>query len=154
MKRIAVAVDLGPESLTALAEARELARRTGASVSALGVVPLQHGPFGEPLPADGDDLVERLLATERERLAALDGVDWVAVAYGHPEAELERLSSDFDLLLMGSRSQGPAARLLHGSTSNHLASHCACPLLVLPRSAAAPVGPQPPASHPPVPIGV
>ncbi len=153
LRRIGVGLDHGPESLAALARARELAQRTGATVSALGVVPVQRGPFGEPLPTEGDDLAEHVAAAERARLAALDGVDWTAVACGCPDLELERLSHDFDLLVVGSRSQGPVARLLHGSTSSHLASRCACPLLILPRSATT-ADPHPPASHPPLPLGV
>ncbi len=154
LRRIGVGVDDGAESLAALSQARELARRTGASVGAVGVVPSQQGPGSEPLVTGSDDLADSRLAGERERLAALDGVASAVVACGCPQAELERLSADFDLLVVGSSSLGPEARLLNGSVSNHLVSHCACPLLVLPRSGVAPAGPNPPASHPPVPIGV
>jgi hypothetical protein len=49
---------------------------------------------------------------------------------GAPWKQLGERSTDLDLLVVGSRSYGPARRLLLGSTSTKLARHAACPLLV------------------------
>jgi hypothetical protein len=55
---------------------------------------------------------------------------------GVPEKTSPRLSYEVDLLVVGSRGYGPAGRLFHGSVSNYLVRHAACPLLVLPRAVA------------------
>jgi nucleotide-binding universal stress UspA family protein len=44
-------------------------------------------------------------------------------------------SATVDLLVMGSRSLGPVAKLLHSSRSQHLAGRANCPLLVMPEVA-------------------
>ena len=47
--------------------------------------------------------------------------------------ELVRRSADLDLLVVGSRAQGPVRRLLLGSTSARLVREARCPVLVVPR---------------------
>jgi nucleotide-binding universal stress UspA family protein len=49
--------------------------------------------------------------------------------------ELAAFGARVDLLVVGSRGYGPLRRLMLGSTSEHLAGHARCPLLVLPRTA-------------------
>jgi nucleotide-binding universal stress UspA family protein len=51
---------------------------------------------------------------------------------GDPAQELTRLAHAVDLLVVGSRGQGPVGRFINGSVSRHLARHSACPLLVVP----------------------
>jgi hypothetical protein len=46
------------------------------------------------------------------------------------------LSENVDLLVVGSRGYGSLGRLMNGSTSNYLAGHVHCPLLVLPPKSA------------------
>ena len=78
--------------------------------------------------------VDAVVAEARERILALGGVEAHA-AYGHPAEELALYSASLNLLVVGSRGYGPIGRLFHGSTSQELARHARCPLLVLPRSA-------------------
>jgi nucleotide-binding universal stress UspA family protein len=40
-------------------------------------------------------------------------------------------AEQLDLLLMGSRDQGPVRRLLMGSVSTHVVRHAACPVIVV-----------------------
>jgi len=65
-------------------------------------------------------------------LASLEDVEG-DVRYGDPSEELAQIGEGLDLLVVGSRSYGPVDRLFSGSTSNYLARHTPCPLLVLPR---------------------
>lgn len=51
---------------------------------------------------------------------------------GRPARELARAAQELDLLVCGSRSEGPLARLLLGSTSECLAREAPCPVMVLP----------------------
>ena len=74
----------------------------------------------------------------RRRLGSLADVD-AEVVLGIPGEELAAFGERLDLLVVGSRGYGPMRRLMFGSTSNHLAGHARCPLLVLPRVADAAV---------------
>ena len=134
--RIGVAYNGSPESEAALALARELAGRTGASVHALEVVSIPSVAYtGIVAPALGDT-VEEMLDEATARLEALSGVEGRA-AFGLAGEELAAFGKEVDLLVVGSRGYGPAKRLVLGSTSNYLERHARCPLLVLPRIAGA-----------------
>lgn len=131
--RVAVGYDHSPESASALSVAREFATRCGATLTAVGIVPTLDDQAAQRAPLGSEISPDSLMARERERLARLDGVEDVVVGYGVAGDQLEQVSHSLDLLVVGSRRRGPIARLLHGSTSEHLAGRCACPLLVLPR---------------------
>jgi nucleotide-binding universal stress UspA family protein len=126
---IGVADNGSPESKTALAAARELAARDGLTITALSVVDL---PSLEPTPVATDAALRARLDAERDRLAAA-GVAGEAV-YGDVGKALVEFSEHVDLLLVGSRGHGPLGRLFLGSTSNYLARHTRCALLVLSRA--------------------
>jgi nucleotide-binding universal stress UspA family protein len=115
LAKVGVGYDGSPESEDALAVARELAARHGATLTALMVF-------------TRTDAIED---GERE-LAMLEGVEG-KVATGSAGEELATFSADVDLLVVGSRGYGPIRSLMLGSTAVHLASNAACPLLVLPR---------------------
>lgn len=127
---IGVAYNASAESEAALEAARILAALTGASVQLREVLfsprwtpAFDVGPTGEQTLNEADD-----------RIQAIPGVAGKAV-YGSAEEELDAFSDEVDLLLVGSRGYGPLKRLMLGSTSNHLAGHAGCCLLVLPRLA-------------------
>ncbi len=134
LSRIGVGCDVSPESACALHVAHALAAGHGSTIKALSVVSLQSIPYGEPIPAQWPEIASQLVGDERDRLGDLDGVEGDAT-YGDPGEELAAFSRELDLLIVGSRSDGPVGRLFNGSTSNHLARRSSCPLLVLPRSA-------------------
>jgi nucleotide-binding universal stress UspA family protein len=120
-------------SMAALAAARAIATRTGATIEPLIVLPVQSIPYGQPIEHRWSEVGKQLTPADLARLGSddLDG----RVSYGSPGEELACLSEEVDLLIVGSRSSGPVGRLFSGSTSNYLARHARCPLLVFPRSA-------------------
>lgn len=133
IREIGVGYNGSPESEHAVEFARVLAAQTGATLSAFEAVSFPTYTFlGGPAPIG--DAIDDLVEGARERIEALGGVEAHAV-YGTPVEELALYSASLDLLVVGSRSYGPVGRLVHGSTSNHLAHVARCPLLVLPRSA-------------------
>ncbi len=50
---------------------------------------------------------------------------------GRSGAELVRLSTDADMLVVGSRGAGSARELLLGSVSNYCAHHATCPIVII-----------------------
>jgi nucleotide-binding universal stress UspA family protein len=59
------------------------------------------------------------------------------IAAGAPSQVLQQFSHELDLLIVGSRRNGPAGRMFNGSTSTCLARRADCALLVLPCAAIA-----------------
>jgi nucleotide-binding universal stress UspA family protein len=138
IRTIGVAYNDTPEAEAALAVARGLAAQHRATVRALTVVSPTSGASGGWAPF-GDawgEMIEALEHAAKDRLRSLDGVDGQFVV-GLPGDELTTFTEEVDLVVVGSRSYGPLRRLMFGSTSAHLARTARCPLLVLPRSAAA-----------------
>jgi nucleotide-binding universal stress UspA family protein len=131
---IGVGYDGSPESDAALATARALAEQSGASIRALEVVSIPAYAYTGIVPAEMGEGIEMMVEQARARMAALAGVEGSAV-YGLPGEELAALGDQVDLLVVGSRNYGPMRRLVLGSTSDHLAHHARCSLLVMPRTA-------------------
>jgi nucleotide-binding universal stress UspA family protein len=130
--KIGVGLDGSAESELALAAARALAEASGAFVRGLAVVSLQGLADDQTEGLDWTEATEVVMMRERKRLSGIEGV-FGQVVYGEPSEELARFARDMDLLVVGSRAQGPLGRLMEGSTSNFLARRCPCPLLVTPR---------------------
>lgn len=139
LARIGVGHDGSPESRQALAAARAIAARTGATIEPLLVLPVQSIPYGQPIRRRWSDVAGQMTPEDLARLGGLDDLD-AHVSYGSPGEELVSFSGHVDLLIVGSRACGPVGRLLTGSTSNYLARRTRCPLLVFPRSAAGAAG--------------
>lgn len=133
---VGVGWDGSPEAAQALQAARAIAASTGATIAPLLVLPRQSLPYGQPIQHGWSDVAEQLTPEDLARLGGMDDLDG-QVRYGSPGEQLEYFSENVDLLIMGSRNSGLAGRLLMGSTSNYLARHAHCPLLVFPRSAGA-----------------
>jgi nucleotide-binding universal stress UspA family protein len=135
MREIGVGYDGSPESEHAVELARILSLELGATLSAFEAITLPATALSTgPLPFD--EMVSKLVAEARDRIAALGGVEPHA-AYGNAAEELAVYSASLDLLVVGSRGYGPLGRLIHGSVSRELARIARSPLLVLPRVASA-----------------
>ena len=129
---IGVAYNGSPESRVALAAAKMLAERTGATVQVRQASFMPTTAYSGFAAIDLGDTIEQMVNEGERRIAEIPGVTGKAV-YGPPDAELEAFSDEVDLLAVGSRSYGPVKRLVLGSTANYLARHAGCSLLVLPR---------------------
>jgi nucleotide-binding universal stress UspA family protein len=138
---VAVAFLDTPEAHEALDFAAALARRAGARLRLLSVVPSRAEVFA---PVVGRDAELAFASRAREVFqAALDGA--LAGLAGRVEASGELLEGDVvdalatvdrrdaDLLVCGSRGYGPIRRVLLGGVSSRLLRRAACPLLVVPR---------------------
>ncbi|MGH8326255.1 MAG: universal stress protein [Steroidobacteraceae bacterium] len=130
---IGVGYNGSPESEHALGFARRLAGEHDAKLSAFEAISLPTYVFMGPTIPDYAAIGE-IVDAAREQVRELGGVEPHA-AYGPAAEELATYSDSLDLLVVGSRGYGPIGRLVHGSTSRHLARTARCPLLVLTRSA-------------------
>jgi len=146
LKRIVVGYDGGPEAELALGLATRIALAADAELAVCAVVDDRVPPVGWPALAHGgasvprsEDAVlqrERSLHKRATKAAHAGGARaQVEVRTGRPADPLLELSRAADLLVIGSRRWGPAARLLFGSTGEALAHDAACPLLVAARPA-------------------
>lgn len=135
---VGVAYNGSPESAAALAQARDIAAATGATIHALEVVSMPSVAYtGLIAPAIGET-IDAMLQEARSRMRAIPDV-YGRAAYGLAGEELASFSEELDLLIVGSRGYGPVKRMVLGSTSDYLQRHARCSLLVLPR-AVAPAG--------------
>ncbi|PZR16574.1 MAG: universal stress protein [Archangium gephyra] len=136
MKKILVAVDGSGPSMVAARLALELARATGATLTAAySVAPLVvPGEVAFPVMSD-------LLAAEQTRGQAV--LEDVVKALGAPDVRTlllsgspaERLAEvatqdEYDLVVVGSRGRNAVARVLLGSVADRLMHICTRPVLV------------------------
>lgn len=131
--RIGVAYDGTAEGEVAVAHAGLLASEHHSELIACHAVePHADPPAREvPPPAVGDP--ERGLEPAGQRLGGADGLE-VRDIDGPPGKALPEFSRSVDLLVCGSRRNGPVRRMIVGSTSESLARHPQTPLLVAPSS--------------------
>jgi nucleotide-binding universal stress UspA family protein len=142
--RIGVGYDGEPESRAALALAGSIALAAGAELRVRAVVDDRIPPIGWSALARGgalhpiwersirtatDSLREELLSAAQATGAAVQ----TEVLRGRPAEALLALSSEVDLLVIGSRRWGPMARVLLGGTGETLLHEGHCPMLVVPR---------------------
>jgi nucleotide-binding universal stress UspA family protein len=146
---IGVAYDGSEGSELALVEAAALAAEFGASLKLITVVPpLQLHWSAEAFAgtmASGDTIREErrngfrhMLEEAAERLPAEARVATVLLD-GRPATVIaDEAEKGIHLLVMGSRNYGPIRRVMAGSTAIELMRLAPCPVLVIPRGAAAP----------------
>lgn len=131
LRAVGVGYDGSEEDKELLSVARVLAARHGALVRVLEVVEL----VGWPYDGWGSSALQKArndsLAKARQRVSELEGVEGDAVI-GVAREELAALGKSVDLLMIGSRGHDEVHRLMLGSTSNYLAEHARCPLVVMP----------------------
>jgi len=143
LTRLGVGYDGGPESRAALAVAGSIARAAGAELLIRGIVDDRLPVVGWSqselgrVEAMWDELLEpelRSLRKETQRSAeATSAAAEVDVLRGHPADALKELGDQVDLLVIGSRRWGGAARVLLGSTGEALLHDARCPIMVVPR---------------------
>jgi nucleotide-binding universal stress UspA family protein len=137
--RIGVAMDATPAARAAFDMAVGLAAACGED-SRLELVYVE--PVNTLYPRAG------LPGSARERHVELGWLDALTAETGgkasfitregDPGEQLAKLSEELDVLVCGSRDQGPVRRLLLGSVSTHVVRHAHCPIVVVPASAHSP----------------
>jgi nucleotide-binding universal stress UspA family protein len=136
MKRIVVGYDGSEHSRKALERAAEIANgATVAVVSAANITPYLRDPAGGVGPVDPADAEARTkaLADAREFLEG-KGITGVYVeGHGRPADVIvqEAEESGADLIIVGTRGHGAAAKLFLGSVSNNVIHHAPCDVLVV-----------------------
>jgi nucleotide-binding universal stress UspA family protein len=138
---IGVGYDGSPESDAALAWAAQLAQSAGGAVRIVSVAEppqgfspsISYGINWVALNPDSEERAKRLVA---DAVAEVGEGAVGEAAVGMARHELERLSHEVDMLVLGSGGYGPVRRTLLGSTSDWLVHHAACPVGVIPRAAA------------------
>ena len=144
---VGVAFDGSIEARQALAGARQLALRAGATLHVITVVePLAFGAVPvstmEPAVSASRLLEEELRAVHDTAVdESRDVIETQSVlARGEPADVLLEQSRKVDVLLAGSRGYGPLGAVLLGSTTRELMHGSACPVLIVPRGEGLGVG--------------
>jgi nucleotide-binding universal stress UspA family protein len=137
---VAVAYLDTAEGRAALAFAAALARRAGARLRVITVVPMRAELFA---PVIGRDAEEAYVKTAREgyrrsldaAVASLPDIDAVGELREGDVADALAMTDprDADLLVCGSRGYGPVRRILLGGVSSRLVHRAALPAVVVPR---------------------
>jgi nucleotide-binding universal stress UspA family protein len=140
MKRILVAVDGSEPSLKAAQMGADIARKFGAKLTLLHVVPkllLPPDVYGLTIAevekehrAYADRLLEKAVAT----VASPPGLEvTTTVLYGSPAEAIaeEAAASDIGMVVIGSRGHGAVARMFLGSVSDRLVHISPKPVLVV-----------------------
>jgi nucleotide-binding universal stress UspA family protein len=142
LRRIGVGYDGGREAEAALALAGQVALAAGAELHVRGVV-------DDRIPALARSAMNALVATEWQGVVGQEVEELhdrcltaahrtgakvrAEVLRGRPADALLALSEHVDLLVIGSRRWGPAARVLLGSTGEAVLHDAACSVLAVPR---------------------
>jgi nucleotide-binding universal stress UspA family protein len=142
LRRIGVGYDGGPESESALALAVSIAAGAAADLHVQAIVDDRVPVFArsalsrvvevewdEAIRTEMDETRGRAVAAGERLGAQLD----IGVARGRPADVLLELSEHLDLLVIGSRHWGPAARVLLGSTGEAIMHDAACAVVAVPR---------------------
>jgi nucleotide-binding universal stress UspA family protein len=137
LRRIGVAWVDTPDGRAALTAAAALAQASAAYLRLLVVMRPrdQYVSAAPALPAFDDEAARRQDA-EAELRRGLEGAGDASasgqVLDGEPATALAAVSPDLDLLVCGSRDQGPVRTAMLGGTSHALVRRAACPMLVVP----------------------
>lgn len=131
MQKILLAYDGGEPAKRALDMTVELARKFGASVAVVSVVPVH--PGRSPVDPWDDRPVHLDELKEAQRMLRDKGIEARMMApAGDPAITIERIAAEggFDVVVIGSRGLGALARALQGSTSEHVATHSETTVIV------------------------
>jgi nucleotide-binding universal stress UspA family protein len=132
MKKILIAYDGSEPAQRALEQAAELATAMGGRVTVVSVVPARSGRVASD-PWD-DREVHTSALVEAKTLLAARGIEWdLREPAGDPAKTIVRIAQEdeFDTIVLGSRGQGRAARVLLGSTSEYVATHAKATVVIV-----------------------
>ena len=148
IRRIGVAYNHTDEARAAVRGAAVLAEAFGAELELIGVVSAESfstpalmggGPSIAHLREDVEQHVQETLDTAVAAVSATVPATSVRLL-GSPADELTARSHELDLLVIGSRGYGPLHSSLVGGVSGRVMRSAQCPVIVVPRGLAAPLG--------------
>jgi nucleotide-binding universal stress UspA family protein len=131
MQKILVAYDGGEPARRALDMAAEMAKRFGASVSVVSVIPAYPGRLSVG-PWDDTASHAHQLVEARTILREVGIEPDLIEPLGDPARTIERIADDggFDAIIVGSRHLGRVRRAVEGSVSEHVATHAKATVVV------------------------
>lgn len=140
VKVLGVGTNQGGPARAAVDFAASMASDAGAELRLLTAIrlPVAFTPgyaysYDWPQLAEEDHKAAELMLSEM--VAALDVPATSVVVDGIPAEELEKLSRDVDLLVLGSRGWGAVRRVVLGSTADRVVHNASCPVIVVPTPA-------------------
>jgi nucleotide-binding universal stress UspA family protein len=146
IRRIGVAYTDSDEARAALQAAIPLARALQAEVVVIGVLATENintpGYMGVPNMASLRSDLEHYVQEQLDKAVADVPSDVAATsvqATGDTAELLTEQSKDLDLLVMGSRGDGPLHAVLAGGVSGRVLRDAACPVIVVPRGVESPL---------------
>lgn len=141
MPGITVGIDDSANAQHVLEWAMREAGLQHADLAVLSVIPTMVSPWtGTPVHLNSDDdAVEKARQAAQEKVAkaaSSGGPQPASVTInafvGHPSQALIDASRGADLVVVGARGAGGFASLLLGSVSAQVATHAACPVVIVP----------------------
>jgi nucleotide-binding universal stress UspA family protein len=152
LARIGVGYDGGAQAHVALDVAKALAARERARVQVLGVATPPQG-LTTPIGVSAVAALEAKREQIERCIAELEPDVTGEVLDGIAHQRLAELSTEVDLLVVGSSRHGGIGRVLLGNTSETLSREAACPLLVVTGPASSPPESEPPDRQASAPAG-
>jgi nucleotide-binding universal stress UspA family protein len=131
MKKILIAYDGGEPGYRALETGIDLAKRFGAELGIVSVVPIHAGRA--PMdPWDDRELHEQELGEARGIVseAGLEATYLEVFGAVAPSIEAVAREGDYDTVVVGSRGLGAVSRFLQGSVSEHVVTHSEATVVV------------------------
>jgi nucleotide-binding universal stress UspA family protein len=131
MKRILLAYDGDEPAKRALQQTIELATKFDAQVGVISVVPRKGGNL-RPDPWD-DRMVHAQELVEARSMLREHGIE---VELYEPDGDvapsIERVADEkgYDVIVVGTRNLGTMSKVLHGSVSEHVATHAHTTVIV------------------------
>jgi nucleotide-binding universal stress UspA family protein len=132
MQKILLAYDGGDPAKHALAAAIDMAKKFGATISVISVVPFHPGTR-TPIDPWDDSSVHAKELLEAKQLLRENGIEAELLEpAGDPARTIERVAKEggFDTIVLGSRGLGAIDRMLQGSVSEHVATHAEATVVI------------------------
>ena len=133
-KKILVPVDGSELSMLAFRKALNLAEMVGGTVDIVYVSEYPAtGPVGMEQPVninpqpDFSKVLDPYLEMSKKKHVRVHS----EVKRGMPREEIERMSSDYDLIIMGTRGRNPLVSMIMGNVAEHVARHALCPVMLI-----------------------
>jgi nucleotide-binding universal stress UspA family protein len=139
-QRILLAYDGSPDGREALAQARNLATMSGATVRLVAIIdPMENIMLVEGMSFIPDDrrfVTKSVLDAGVRRLQGAGCAASNDVRYGNPAEQIVLSAKEMnaDLIVIGHRDQGTLARWLNGSVGASILHHPPCSVLVAVKS--------------------